>query len=139
MDTLRLSAPDRPRRPPLLAPCPDVCATEPGEGSHLHLGLLGDSTIAGVGVQHQRQGYSGRLAAHLAARTGRPVEWCTRVLNGARARDLRYLELQDAPTGSRACSPRCLTATWSLRFRKKMGIRARFRQDRSLFRSIARR
>lgn len=83
------------RRTPLLAPCPDVRETVPGQGPALRLGLVGDSIIAGVGVQNQREGFSGRLAHHLAELTGRPVEWCTRGCNGARARDLKHLELPE--------------------------------------------
>lgn len=85
------------RRTPLLPTCPDVSETEPGAAPPLKLGLLGDSIVAGVGVQNQREGLCGRLAHHLARRTGRAVEWRTRGLNGARARDLVHLSWEFEP------------------------------------------
>lgn len=54
----------------------------------LHLLVLGDSTAAGVGVDHADLGLGGRLAEALAARTGRPVHWRAAGRNGATARDL---------------------------------------------------
>ncbi len=72
---------------------------EPGDhgdhGDHgrasrpLRLLVIGDSTAAGVGVDHADLGLGGRLAEALAARTGRSVEWVAAGRNGATARDLR--------------------------------------------------
>ncbi len=54
----------------------------------LHLLVIGDSTAAGVGVEHADLGLGGRLAEALAARTGRPVHWRAAGRNGATAADL---------------------------------------------------
>lgn len=54
----------------------------------LHLLVIGDSTAAGVGVDHADLGLGGRLAEALAARTGRPVHWRAAGRNGATAGDL---------------------------------------------------
>lgn len=53
----------------------------------LRLLLLGESTVAGVGVASQQQALAGQLAAQLAQRLGRSVEWQAIGSNGARARD----------------------------------------------------
>lgn len=37
--------------------------------------VVGDSSAAGVGVEHQEQALAQPLARHLAARSGRPVAW----------------------------------------------------------------
>ncbi|MDO9591560.1 MAG: SGNH/GDSL hydrolase family protein, partial [Microcella sp.] len=54
----------------------------------LHLLVIGDSTAAGVGVDHADLGLGGRLAEALAARTNRPVHWRAAGRNGATAGDL---------------------------------------------------
>lgn len=54
----------------------------------LHLLVIGDSTAAGVGVDHAELGLGGRLAEALAERTGRAVHWRAAGRNGATARDL---------------------------------------------------
>lgn len=59
-----------------------------GGGRVLRLLVIGDSTAAGVGVDHADLGLGGRLAEALAARTGRPVHWWAAGRNGATARDL---------------------------------------------------
>lgn len=62
---------------------------DPGGASRpLHLLVLGDSTAAGVGVDHADLGLGGRLAEAIAARTGRPVVWRAAGANGATSRDL---------------------------------------------------
>ncbi len=55
-----------------------------GEGAALRLAGLGDSIIAGVGVSHQREGLTGRVAARLAA-AGTAVEWNAVGRSGATA------------------------------------------------------
>ena len=66
-----------------------VHTKNPGAASRpLHLLVLGDSTAAGVGVDHADLGLGGRLAEAIAARTGRPVHWRAAGANGATARDL---------------------------------------------------
>ncbi len=54
----------------------------------LNLLVIGDSTAAGVGVDHAELGLGGRLAEALAERTGRAVHWRAAGRNGATARDL---------------------------------------------------
>ncbi|HRD79704.1 MAG TPA: hypothetical protein PLL53_03015, partial [Saprospiraceae bacterium] len=49
--------------------------TEEGVGAPIRILALGESTIAGVGVQDHRHGFTGELAAALSAHTGRPAEW----------------------------------------------------------------
>ncbi len=93
------------------APLPWSGSVEPHDGEPagdgggasrpLHLLVLGDSTAAGVGVDHADLGLGGRLAEALAARTGRPVVWRAAGANGATARDLvrQYLSpALDGPT-----------------------------------------
>jgi lysophospholipase L1-like esterase len=59
-----------------------------GASRPLHLLVIGDSTAAGVGVDHADLGLGGRLAEALAARTGRTVHWRAAGRNGATASDL---------------------------------------------------
>lgn len=54
----------------------------------LQLLVLGDSTAAGVGVDHADLGLGGQLARALARRTGRAVHWRAAGRNGATAGDL---------------------------------------------------
>ena len=64
-------------------------AGDPGAASRpLNLLVIGDSTAAGVGVDHAELGLGGRLAEALAERTGRAVHWRAAGRNGATARDL---------------------------------------------------
>ena len=59
-----------------------------GGAPPLRLLVIGDSTAAGVGVDHADLGLGGRLAEALSTRTGRPVQWWRRAATGATARDL---------------------------------------------------
>ena len=70
-----------------------------GASRPLHLLVIGDSTAAGVGVDHADLGLGGRLAEALAARTGRPVYWRAAGRNGATASDLVRLYLTPALHG----------------------------------------
>ncbi len=54
----------------------------------LNVLVIGDSTAAGVGVDHADLGLGRRLAEALAAHTGRPVHWRAAGRNGATAGDL---------------------------------------------------
>jgi lysophospholipase L1-like esterase len=49
----------------------------------LRLLVVGESTAAGVGATHQRDALSSQLAAKLAERHGRPVEWTVSARSGA--------------------------------------------------------
>lgn len=66
----------------------------------LRILVLGDSTAAGVGVQHQADGLPGNLATALSAQSGRGAEWTTMGRNGATARDLIETYLDAASAGS---------------------------------------
>lgn len=48
---------------------------DPEAGDALRLLVVGDSSAAGVGVEHQHQALAQPAAQRLAARTGRPVRW----------------------------------------------------------------
>ncbi|NUU02135.1 SGNH/GDSL hydrolase family protein [Herbaspirillum robiniae] len=52
---------------------PGAAAAAPAEA--LRLLVVGDSSAAGVGVEHQEQALALPLARHLAARSGRAVAW----------------------------------------------------------------
>jgi lysophospholipase L1-like esterase len=56
------------------------------EGAPLRLLIVGESTAAGVGVAHQRDGIAARLAADIARRHGRAVTWAVSARTGATAR-----------------------------------------------------
>ncbi|WP_232802228.1 SGNH/GDSL hydrolase family protein [Alloalcanivorax mobilis] len=47
--------------------------------------MIGESTAAGVGVQHHHQGLAAHTARALATRLRRPVHWHTLGVNGIRA------------------------------------------------------
>ncbi len=64
-------------------------ATAPGPVPPLRLVLLGESTIAGVGVTDQRDGIAGQLARALADSLGCAVRWQVFARNGCTARDCR--------------------------------------------------
>lgn len=59
-------------------------------GPPLRLGVLGDSTAAGCGVDTHDNGFAAWLARDLAARTGRPVVWEVVGQFGATARRIRH-------------------------------------------------
>lgn len=46
-----------------------------GDGVPLRVLLLGESTVAGVGVNDHADGFAGHFAGALSAHTGRPVQW----------------------------------------------------------------
>lgn len=54
----------------------------------LHLWHIGESTVAGVGVDHLQAGFTCQLAGQLSAQLQRPVHWQALGANGAKARDL---------------------------------------------------
>ncbi|GLZ81062.1 hypothetical protein Afil01_58690 [Actinorhabdospora filicis] len=67
-----------------------------GEGAPLRLAVLGDSTAAGCGVDDHENGFTGALAAALAAR-GHRVEWSVTGANGATSRRVRHRLLPEVP------------------------------------------
>ncbi|MCO6479883.1 MAG: SGNH/GDSL hydrolase family protein [Phaeodactylibacter sp.] len=61
-----------------------------GQGkAPLRLLTIGESTIAGVGVNTHEEGFTGRLAHYLHQATGRRVEWQVLARSGYTARDVR--------------------------------------------------
>ncbi|UCF66657.1 MAG: SGNH/GDSL hydrolase family protein [Acidobacteriota bacterium] len=75
--------------------------TVPGAGPTLSLVIFGESTVAGVGAPTHTEALSGRLAAALAARTGRGVAWRAVGRSGATAAEARWA-LTDELVGSEA-------------------------------------
>ena len=76
------------RRTPVL---PEAAGDRSGrtgaaEGVPLRLLVVGESTAAGVGVAHQRDGIAARLAADIARRHGCGVTWAVSARTGATAR-----------------------------------------------------
>lgn len=61
----------------------------PGHGDPWRLVVIGESTVAGVGVDRQEDGLAAGIARALARRTGRVVSWRAHGRNGARILDLR--------------------------------------------------
>lgn len=57
--------------------------------------MVGDSLVAGCGVDGQSKGIMPLLAARVAKRTGRPVAWRTVGKLGATARRVRYRMIGD--------------------------------------------
>ncbi len=72
-------------RTPRLEPAPGTGEGVAGSGSPLRLFAVGDSIIAGVGVDTLDQALPAQLAEQLARRTRRAVEWRAEGLNGARS------------------------------------------------------
>ena len=64
---------------------PQTGLVKAGSGEPLRLLLVGESTVAGVGVDCQQEALAGRLAEQLASRTGRPVVWQALGENGITA------------------------------------------------------
>jgi lysophospholipase L1-like esterase len=75
--------------PPATGP---TSGTVPGRAGEppLHLGVLGESTAAGCGVDRQENAFTGSLSRDLAERTGRPVEWQVVGQFGATTRRIRH-------------------------------------------------
>ncbi len=61
----------------------------PGTGEPWRLVVIGESTVAGVGVRQQDAGLAASVARALAQRTGRAVAWRAHGRNGARIADVR--------------------------------------------------
>ncbi|HZM75699.1 MAG TPA: SGNH/GDSL hydrolase family protein [Candidatus Limnocylindrales bacterium] len=60
-----------------------------GDGSPLRLGIVGESSAAGCGVDTHEEGFPGCLAREVAARTGRRVRWEVAGEHAATARHIR--------------------------------------------------
>jgi len=66
-----------------LPPALDRIGSTGGQGRAIRLVGLGDSIIAGIGVERQAEGLVGQVAARVAERSGRPVEWHAVGFSGA--------------------------------------------------------
>ncbi|WP_238870598.1 SGNH/GDSL hydrolase family protein [Halopseudomonas maritima] len=76
------------RLPDAAAPWQGVVPAPAGSlQAPLRLLLIGESTVAGVGVDCQRQALSGQLALQLSQQLGRAVQWQAAGRNGAVAAD----------------------------------------------------
>ena len=54
----------------------------------LKLVVIGESTVAGVGVSHQQQGLAAQVALALEQQLSRPIQWFAYGKNGARLADV---------------------------------------------------
>ena len=61
----------------------------PGKGDAVRLLVLGDSSAASVGIGRTDEGLAARLAALIAERTGRPVDWRAAGFNSATSGQIR--------------------------------------------------
>ena len=66
-----------------------------GEGEPWRLVVIGESTVAGVGVAQQAEGLAAGVAKAFAGQTGRPAHGRAHGRNGARIRDVRRDLLPD--------------------------------------------
>ncbi|WP_068318154.1 SGNH/GDSL hydrolase family protein [Polycladidibacter hongkongensis] len=82
------------RLPPAKGP---VSGSIEGEGDTLRLLVIGDSSVAGVGMDHTSAGLTASLAADLSKRTKQPVEWRACGANSATSEDLRVNVLPYTP------------------------------------------
>ncbi len=73
---------------------PEAAGEQMGfSSSHTHktalkLVVIGESTVAGVGVSHQQQGLAAQVALALEQQLSRPVQWFAYGKNGARLADV---------------------------------------------------
>ncbi len=71
--------------------------TSTGTGHVLRILALGESTIAGVGVEDHTEGFVGSLAKALSAQTGRPVAWEVVARSGYDARSAHLKLVPEVP------------------------------------------
>jgi lysophospholipase L1-like esterase len=64
-----------PPRPAAGEPCGRALPLSGGGGRPFHLLVLGESPVAGCGIDHQRDALAAHVAAELAAREHAPVDW----------------------------------------------------------------
>lgn len=71
----------------LATPGRDAADLPAGEVGHaLRVGVVGDSTVEGVGTPSHAEGFTGHFAQRLAERTEHPVQWACAGRSGATAR-----------------------------------------------------
>lgn len=76
--------------PPASGPTRGTTTSEEASGVPIRIGVLGESTAAGCGVDTHEEGFAGSLARKLAMQTRRPVDWEVVGQHGATARRIRY-------------------------------------------------
>lgn len=69
----------------------------PGVGTPASVLVIGESTVAGVGVKTHEDGLSGQFALAWAERLGRPVRWTAVGKNGVTAKSTRRILLPRVP------------------------------------------
>jgi lysophospholipase L1-like esterase len=74
-----------------------LTGTIPGSKEGLKLLALGESTIAGVGVQHHRDGITGSMARALQVHTEKTVTWQVLAKNGYTAQKVREKIIPQVP------------------------------------------
>lgn len=84
-----------PRFPP---PLGETTGLIPGDGPPLRLLMIGESPVAGVGVQTMQDALVGQTAQRLAQRSGRPVAWTAFGRSGATVHRLTAELLPDCST-----------------------------------------
>lgn len=75
----------------------DPSGTVSGEPPGISLLVIGESTVAGVGVSHHAEGLTGGIAKGLAGATGRQVNWTAVGGTGYTARKVNKLLLNQIP------------------------------------------
>lgn len=78
-------------RAPRFAPAAGPAEGVAGRGKPFRLLAIGDSIVAGVGVETLAEAMPGRLAGALAARLNREVRWIARGVSGFDAAEVREL------------------------------------------------
>lgn len=79
----------RRRTPRLVPPAGRHAGFLEGEGEEIGLLVIGDSSVASVGVDDASMGLASNLAGLLGSRTGRPVRWRAAGLNSATTGQIR--------------------------------------------------
>lgn len=111
-------------------------ATVTGSAPPIRLLTLGESTIAGVGVQDHAEGFTGRLSEALAGHTGRQVLWQVMAKSGYAAKDVYSKLVPEIPQESFDCIVIGLGGndtfylTSPLGFRRDMGLLVRSLRER---------
>lgn len=73
-----------------LAPAPGPLSGHiPGRGKQINLLVIGDSSVAGVGLDHTSNGLTYKFAQNLAQETGRPIRWRAVGNNSATSSQIR--------------------------------------------------
>lgn len=74
-----------------------------GTGEPFRLVLVGDSIVAGIGVERLDDAMPGQLARALAAALGKRVEWIASGVSGIKAREVRRSLVPNLPAAAAEC------------------------------------